>query len=147
MRYAIHIWTMLALKYLGYTQTFTWHWTTKRGHFFFPFFIDHSVKKFKKSAETLSQKKNNNWGQLKSRSKLHFPGSSVVKNCLAMQKIQDGQIWSLGREDPLEKEMATSPVFSPGTSHGERSLAGYSAWDRKKLDICNQQNKIFWILH
>ena len=143
----LFIFELCCLKYLGYTQTFTWHLTTKRVHFFFPFFIDHSVKKFKKSAETLSQKKNNNWGQLKSRGKLHFPGSSVVKNCLAMQKIQDVQIWSLGWEDPLEKEMATSPVFSPGTSHRERSLAGHSAWDRKKLDICNQQNKIFWILH
>ena len=34
-------------------------------------------------------------------------------------------VWSLGREDPLEKEMAT-PVFLPGESHGRRSLVGYS---------------------
>ena len=25
----------------------------------------------------------------------------------------------------LEKEMATTPVFLPGKSHGQRSLAGY----------------------
>ena len=33
-----------------------------------------------------------------------FPGNSVVKNLPAVQKTQ---VWSLGREDPLEKEMAT----------------------------------------
>ena len=33
---------------------------------------------------------------------------------------------SLGQEDPLEKDMATTPVFLPGESHGQRSLAGYS---------------------
>ena len=33
-----------------------------------------------------------------------FPGGSVVKNPPAKQETW---IWSLGREDPLEKEMAT----------------------------------------
>ena len=32
----------------------------------------------------------------------------------------------LGQEDPLEKEMAPTPVFLPGKSHGQRSLVGYS---------------------
>ena len=36
-------------------------------------------------------------------------------------------IRSLGWEDPLEEGMATHPVFLPGESHGQRSLAGYSA--------------------
>ena len=35
-----------------------------------------------------------------------------------------------GWEDPLEEEMAT-PVFLPGESHGQRSLAGYSPWAAK----------------
>ena len=30
-----------------------------------------------------------------------------VKNLPAMQETQDTQVWSLGGEDPLEKEMAT----------------------------------------
>ena len=34
---------------------------------------------------------------------------------------------SLGREDPLEKEMEPTPVFLPGESHGLRSLVGCSA--------------------
>ena len=33
-----------------------------------------------------------------------FPGGSVVKNSPAMQEMP---VWSLGREDPLEKETAT----------------------------------------
>ena len=28
-----------------------------------------------------------------------------------------------------------TPVFLPGKSHGLRSLAGYSQWDHKKLDV------------
>ena len=36
------------------------------------------------------------------------------------------QVQSLGREDPLEKGMATTPVVLPGESHGQGSLAGYS---------------------
>ena len=35
-----------------------------------------------------------------------FSGGSVVKNLLA---IQEAQVWSLGWEDPLKKEMATQP--------------------------------------
>ena len=41
------------------------------------------------------------------------------------------QVLFLGREDPLEKGMAT-PVFLPGESHGHRSLVGCSPWGRKE---------------
>ena len=30
--------------------------------------------------------------------------------------------------------MATTPVFLPGKSHGQRSLAGCSPWGHKELD-------------
>ena len=33
---------------------------------------------------------------------------------LPRQETQDTQVQSLGQEDPLEKEMATIPVFLPG---------------------------------
>ena len=32
----------------------------------------------------------------------------------------------LGQEDPLEKDMAPTPVFLPGEFHGQRSQVGYS---------------------
>ena len=41
------------------------------------------------------------------------------------------QVQSLDLEDPLEEEMATTPVFLLGKSHGQRNIAGYSLWDRK----------------
>ena len=40
--------------------------------------------------------------------------------------MRETQVRSLGREDPLEKEMVTTPVFLPGESRGQRSLVGYS---------------------
>ena len=35
------------------------------------------------------------------------PHGSVVKNCLPVQETQEMWVGSLGREDPLKKEMAT----------------------------------------
>ena len=44
-------------------------------------------------------------------------------------------IWeTLGQEDPQEEEMTTPPIFLPGESHGQRSLAGYSPWSHKESD-------------
>ena len=56
----------------------------------------------------------------------------MVKNLPA---VQETQVQSLGREDPLEKGMVPTPVFLPGESHGQRSLAGYSPWGRTELDM------------
>ena len=53
----------------------------------------------------------------------------MVKNLPAMQATQVG---SLGQEDPLEKEMAITPVFLPGKFRGQRSLVGYSPWGCKE---------------
>ena len=44
------------------------------------------------------------------------------------------QVQSLGQEDPLDKGMATTPVFSPGESHGQRSLVGCSPWGHKESE-------------
>ena len=56
----------------------------------------------------------------------------MVKNLPAMQETG---VRSQGREDPLEKEMAPTPVFLPGKSHGLRSLAADSPWGHKQLDM------------
>ena len=53
----------------------------------------------------------------------------MVKN---LPEIQKTQVQSLGQEDPLEKGMATTPVFFLGKSHGQRRLAGYSPWGHKE---------------
>ena len=36
------------------------------------------------------------------------------------------RVGSLGREDSLEEGMATTPIFLPRESYGQRSLVGYS---------------------
>ena len=36
-----------------------------------------------------------------------FPGGSAIKNPPAVQEMQERQVRSLGREDPLATEMAT----------------------------------------
>ena len=49
--------------------------------------------------------------------------------------MQETQVRSLGWEDLLEKEWLPTPVFLPGEFHGQRSLAGYTPWDLKELDM------------
>ena len=48
--------------------------------------------------------------------------------------MQETRVRSLGWKDLLEKEMATTQVFLPGTSHRQRSLEGYSPWGHIELD-------------
>ena len=48
--------------------------------------------------------------------------------------MQETWVRSLGREDPQKRKWLPIPVFLPGEFHGQRSLAGYSPWGRKKLD-------------
>jgi len=50
-------------------------------------------------------------------------------------------ILSLGREDALEKEIATHANILPGKSHGQRSLAGYSPWVAKQSDMTEWLNR------
>ena len=51
--------------------------------------------------------------------------------------MQETQVQSLGQEDPLEEEMAThSSVLAWEIRHS--SLAGYSPWGRKELEMTKQ---------
>ena len=45
------------------------------------------------------------------------------------------QVQSLNQEDPLEEGWQPTPVFLPGESHGQRSLAGYSPQGHKESDM------------
>ena len=67
-----------------------------------------------------------------------FPSGSVVKNLPAMQEMQEMWVQSLGGEVgkiPWRKAWQPTPVFLPEKSHGQSSLAGYSLWGHKELDI------------
>ena len=50
----------------------------------------------------------------------------MVTNLPANAGDIEMQARSLGWEDPLEEEIEPTPVFLPGESHGQRSLADYS---------------------
>ena len=50
----------------------------------------------------------------------------MVKNLPANAGDTGDRVYPWGREDPLQEERATHPVFLPGESHGQRSLAGSS---------------------
>ena len=59
--------------------------------------------------------------------------SLVAQMVEKLPAMQETGVRSLGREDSLEKGMAT-PVFLPGEFHGQRSLVGYSPWGRQKSE-------------
>ena len=55
--------------------------------------------------------------------------TETVKN---LPDTQETQVQSLGREDPLQKEMATHSRILAGESHGQRSLVGHSSSSHKE---------------
>ena len=50
---------------------------------------------------------------------------------------------------PWKREWLPTPVFFPGEFHGQRSLAGYSPWGHKELDMTEwltlSLSKSFWL--
>ena len=69
-----------------------------------------------------------------------FPNGSAVKNLPAMQETQDLWVWSLGREDPLEKEMAThSSIFAWEIPLSEEPGRLYSLW------VCKESDTTLWL--
>ena len=72
---------------------------------------------------------------------LGFPDNSVVKNPPAMQETQGTPVRSLGREDPLEKGMATHSSIFAWKIHGQRSLAGHSPYGQKESDTSEHTQK------
>ena len=60
----------------------------------------------------------------------------VVKNLFGSAgdiKRRDFDPW-LGKI-PCRRKWQPTPVFLPGESHGQKSLAGYSPWSCKKSDM------------
>ena len=60
----------------------------------------------------------------------HIYNSFKLKSRLKIYLIQ-----SLGREDSPEEGGQPAPVFLPGKSYGQRSLADYSPWGHQELDM------------
>ena len=60
-------------------------------------------------------------------------GSLVAQVVKRLPAVQETQVQSLGREDLLEKEMATPPVFLPEKFHGRRTPVDYSPWGSQRV--------------
>ena len=71
----------------------------------------------------------------------------VAQRLKRLPLMRETQVQSLGWEDPLEKEAATTPVLLPGESHGWRSLLGYSPLGGKESDTTERLHFNFWNLH
>ena len=56
--------------------------------------------------------------------------TQTIKNLPSMWETW---VWPLGWDDPLEEVWPPTPVFLPGESPEQRSLAGYSPWSLKEL--------------
>ena len=75
--------------------------------------------------------------------------SSVAQMVKNQPAIRDTQVRSLGWEVPLDKGMATHSGILAWKSHGQKSLAGYSSWSHKELDMTEQLsthgcNSLMW---
>ena len=69
----------------------------------------------------------------------HYWVTQAIKNLPAMQETRVRKI-------PRRREWQPSPLFLPGKLHGQRSLAGYSPWGRKQLDMTEYAH-IFTMLY
>ena len=78
----------------------------------------HKSREKKGSSSTL-----NNFNGNQNRAEWVLSWLKKVKNPHAMQ---ENWVRSLVWEDPLKEGMATTPVFLPGKSHGQRNLVVYS---------------------
>ena len=62
-------------------------------------------------------------------------GASLVAQMVKDQPaVQETWVWSLGWKILWRREWLPASVFLPGEFHGQRSLGGYSPWDRKVSD-------------
>ena len=66
------------------------------------------------------------------------PEAQTAKNLPAMRETQ---VWSLGREDPLGKEMATLSSILAWEIPWTEEVVGYSSWVAKRHDWATKQQQ------
>ena len=64
-----------------------------------------------------------------------FPSDAMVKNLPANAEDSKDAGLILGLGKPWSRKWQPNPVFLPGKSQEQRSLAGYSPWGCKELDM------------
>ena len=65
----------------------------------------------------------------------------MVKNLPANAGDTDSIPSGLGRF-PWQRKWQPTPVFLPGKSHGQKSLAGHSLWGPKRVGLSNNNNSL-----
>ena len=76
---------------------------------------------------------------------MSFPFTScflVAHSVKSLPVMQDTRVQSLSWEDPLRRDWHPTPVFLPGESHGQRSLAGYSPQGCKESEMTEWLNTL-----
>ena len=66
---------------------------------------------------------------------LGFPGGTVLNNLPVNARDTRRRLNSWVGKITWRRKWQTAPVFLPGKLHGQRSLAGYSPWGGKELDM------------
>ena len=64
--------------------------------------------------------------------------SLVAQMVKRLPTMRETGVWSLGREDPLERKWQPTPVLLPGKCHGWKSMVGCSSWGHKESDTTEQ---------
>ena len=59
--------------------------------------------------------------------------------------VQETPARFLGQEDPWRRKWLPTPIVLPGEFHGQRSMAGYSPWGHKELDVAEQLTLSFFV--
>ena len=70
----------------------------------------------------------------------------VTQSCLTLCDPMDYSPPGFSVHGILQRsEWEPIPIFLPGKSHGQRSLAGYSPWDHKRVghDLATKQQQIY----
>ena len=65
--------------------------------------------------------------------------SLVVQSVKNLTAMQETWVQSLDPENPWRSKWQCTLVFLSGEFHGQRSLMGYSSWDRQELDMTEQK--------
>ena len=69
-----------------------------------------------------------------------FPGGASGKESACQCRRHQTRFRSLGQEDPCKRTWQPTPVFLPGESHGQKTLAGNSSKSRTWLSNYNSNN-------
>ena len=82
------------------------------------------------------------WGSMRGVLSLGFPGCSSGKEpaCQCRRHKRHGFNSWVGKI-PQRRAREPTPVFLPGESCGQRSLAGYCPWSHKESDMTERLNK------